>query len=220
MLPPSFRYFLRNHYQRRPALTVGCTPGVYALSGEGFRELHIFFAPRSRRPPRPTRPPDEFNIGFECLFLRLRQHQGRSRGFDGAVGAFRSRGSARDCRRLSSLRRRDGRPVCRVCRQIHGRRRPRRLPAGEWGRPGARGPGGLGGRRRGPRPQPIASLEIQTNWTRIPHIPSMITVATSPATTAPPTMNRSANALVTPCAIMTPRAPPARWARTKNAASQ
>ena len=50
MLPPSFRYFLRNHYQRRPALTVGCTPGVYALSGEGFRELHIFFAPRSRRP--------------------------------------------------------------------------------------------------------------------------------------------------------------------------
>ena len=32
----------------------------------------------------------------------------------------------------------------------------------------------------------------------------MITVATSPATTAPPTMNRSANALLTPCAIMTP----------------
>jgi len=30
------------------------------------------------------------------------------------------------------------------------------------------------------------------NWTRIPHIPSMITVATIPATTAPPTMNRSA----------------------------
>jgi hypothetical protein len=30
-------------------------------------------------------------------------------------------------------------------------------------------------------------------WTRIPHIPSMITVATSPATTAPPTMNRSAD---------------------------
>ena len=79
---------------------------------------------------------------------------------------------------------------------------------------------GLGGRRRGPRPQPIASLAIQTNWTRIPHIPSMITVATSPATTAPPTINRSANALVTPCAIMTPRAPTARWARTKNAPSQ
>ena len=50
-------------------------------------------------------------------------------------------------------------------------------------------------------------LSIQTNWTRIPHIPSMITVATSPAATAPPTMNRSANALLTPCALMIPRAP-------------
>ena len=50
-------------------------------------------------------------------------------------------------------------------------------------------------------------LRIQTNWTRIPHMPTMITVATSPATTAPPTMNRSANAFLTPCAIMTPRAP-------------
>src|SRR6516162_1946662 len=30
------------------------------------------------------------------------------------------------------------------------------------------------------------------NWTRIPHIPSMITVATIPATIVPPTMNRSA----------------------------
>ena len=57
-------------------------------------------------------------------------------------------------------------------------------------------------------------LEIQTNWTRIPHIPSMINVATSPATTAPPTMNRSANALLTPCAIMTSRPPAARCART------
>ena len=35
----------------------------------------------------------------------------------------------------------------------------------------------------------------------------MITVATSPAATAPPTMNRSANALLTPCALMIPRAP-------------
>jgi hypothetical protein len=33
---------------------------------------------------------------------------------------------------------------------------------------------------------------IQMNWTRIPHIQSMITVATIPATTAPTTMNRSA----------------------------
>jgi hypothetical protein len=30
---------------------------------------------------------------------------------------------------------------------------------------------------------------IQMNWTRIPHIPSIITVATIPATTAPLTMN-------------------------------
>jgi len=51
MLPPSFRYFLRNHYQRRPALTVGCTPGVYALSGEGFRELHIFFRTAVQKAP-------------------------------------------------------------------------------------------------------------------------------------------------------------------------
>src|SRR5215469_6473314 len=63
-------------------------------------------------------------------------------------------------------------------------------------------------------------LGIQINWTRIPHIPSMITVATSPATTAPPTINRSANALLTPCAIMTSRAPAARCARRKNAPNQ
>jgi len=65
-----------------------------------------------------------------------------------------------------------------------------------------------------------ASPPIQTNRTRIPHIPSMITVATSPARTAPPTINRSASALLTPCAIMTARAPAARCARTKNAPSQ
>jgi hypothetical protein len=63
-------------------------------------------------------------------------------------------------------------------------------------------------------------LGIQTNWTRIPHIPSMITVAMTPATTAPPTRNRSANVLLTPCAIMTERVPAARCARTKNAPSQ
>jgi hypothetical protein len=61
---------------------------------------------------------------------------------------------------------------------------------------------------------------IQMNWTRIPHMPSMITVATIPATTALPTMNRSANALLTPCARMTARAPAARCARTKNTPSQ
>src|SRR5262249_39141131 len=65
-----------------------------------------------------------------------------------------------------------------------------------------------------------ASPPIQTNRTRIPHIPSMITVATSPARTAPPTINRSASALLTPCAIMTARAAAARCARTKNAPSQ
>ena len=65
-----------------------------------------------------------------------------------------------------------------------------------------------------------APAPIQTNWTRIPHIPSMITVAMTPATTAPPTMNRSANVLLTPCAIMTERVPVARCARTKNAPSQ
>src|SRR5215831_17247122 len=54
MLPPSFRYFLRNHYQRRPLLTVGCTPGVYALSGEGFRELP-FFSHRGPEGPRDRR---------------------------------------------------------------------------------------------------------------------------------------------------------------------
>ena len=63
-------------------------------------------------------------------------------------------------------------------------------------------------------------LRIQTNWTRIPLIPSMIHVAMIAATTVPLIMNRSANALLTPCAIMTPRAPAARCARTKNAPSQ
>jgi hypothetical protein len=61
---------------------------------------------------------------------------------------------------------------------------------------------------------------IQMNWTRIPHIPSMITVATIPATIELPTMNRSANILLTPCAMMTTRAPAARCARTKNTPSQ
>src|SRR6516164_9311189 len=73
------------------------------------------------------------------------------------------------------------------------------------------------GSARSPHPAPP---RIQMNWTRIPHIPSMITVATSPARTAPPTINRSASALLTPCAIMTARAPAARCARTKNAPSQ
>lgn len=61
---------------------------------------------------------------------------------------------------------------------------------------------------------------LQMNWTRIPHMPSMITVAMIPATTAPLIMYRSANALLTPCAIMTARAPAARCARTKNTPSQ
>jgi hypothetical protein len=92
----------------------------------------------------------------------------------------------------------------------------------------------LGGRqllqgRRAQRPKLVLFESLYLMWTlpsaqmnrmRIPHIPSMITVATIPATTAPPTMNRSANALLTPCAIMTARAPAARCARTKNAPSQ
>ena len=61
---------------------------------------------------------------------------------------------------------------------------------------------------------------VQMNWTRIPHIPSMITVATIPATIALPIMNRSANTLLTPCPIMTTRAPAPRCARTKNTPSQ
>ena len=65
-----------------------------------------------------------------------------------------------------------------------------------------------------------ALAPFQTNRTRIPHIPSMITVAMAAATTAPATMNRSANTLLTPCEIMTARAPAARCARTKNAPSQ
>jgi hypothetical protein len=68
--------------------------------------------------------------------------------------------------------------------------------------------------------RPGKRLRIQTNWTRIPLIPSMIHVAMIAATTVPPIMNRSANALLTPCAIMTARAPVARCARTKNAPSQ
>jgi transposase len=73
----------------------------------------------------------------------------------------------------------------------------------------------------GRRPPSLsAPAAIQMNWTRIPHIPNMITVATIPPTTAPPIMNRSANALRMPCAVMTPRAPAARCARTKNTPSQ
>jgi hypothetical protein len=65
-----------------------------------------------------------------------------------------------------------------------------------------------------------ALAPIQTNWMRIPDIPSMITVARIPAATAPPIINRSASALLMPCAMMTDRAPAARCARTKNAPSQ
>ena len=50
-----------------------------------------------------------------------------------------------------------------------------------------------------PRWHGFRHCRIQTNWTRIPHMPSTITVATIPATTAPPTMNRSANVGFTPC---------------------
>src|SRR5215472_16146487 len=220
MLPPSFRYFLRNHYQRRPLLTVGCTPGVYALSGEGFRELHIFFAPRSRRPSRPTRPPDEFNIGFECLFLLLRQHQGHlvdstalSVRFDPddqreIVGDYHRCVAEMAGRFAAFVAKYMGDGVLVGYPQANGDDPARAVQVGLAVVDAVRA---LSLSHR---------IEIQTNWTRIPHIPSMITVATSPATTAPPTMNRSANALVTPCAIMTPPAPTARWARTKNAPSQ
>ena len=47
----------------------------------------------------------------------------RSGRFDAAVDALRSRGSARDRRRLPSLRRRHRRPLRRFCRQVYGRRR-------------------------------------------------------------------------------------------------
>ena len=61
---------------------------------------------------------------------------------------------------------------------------------------------------------------VQTNWMRIPDMPNMIQVATNPAATAPATRNRSAKALLTPCAIMITRAPDARCESTKNTASQ
>ncbi len=55
----------------------------------------------------------------------------RSGRLDRTLGAARSRGSARGDRRLSPRSRRGRRRVRRVCRQIHGRRRPGlfRLPA-------------------------------------------------------------------------------------------
>ena len=56
---------------------------------------------------------------------------------------------------------------------------------------------------------------VQTNWMRIPDMPSMIQVATNPAATAPATRNRSANASPTPCAIMITRAPDARRERPR-----
>src|SRR6516164_8925576 len=50
----------------------------------------------------------------------------------GALDALRSRGPARDRRRLSSLRHRHRRPLWRVCCQVYGRRRADlfRLPRG------------------------------------------------------------------------------------------
>src|SRR6516225_3956580 len=56
----------------------------------------------------------------------------RSGRLDGLVGAVRPRRSAQDYRRLPSLRHRDCRGLWRVCRPLHGRRRPGlfRLSAG------------------------------------------------------------------------------------------
>src|SRR6516165_1978801 len=51
----------------------------------------------------------------------------RRRLLDAAGDALRSRGSARDRRRLPPLRRGHGCPLRRVCRQVHGRWRARLL---------------------------------------------------------------------------------------------
>jgi hypothetical protein len=67
---------------------------------------------------------------------------------------------------------------------------------------------------------PFAVWIGHTNSTRIPDIPSMITVAMTAAAAAPLIINRSAKTLLTPWAIMMTRAPAARWARTKNTPSQ
>src|SRR6516164_3493486 len=66
----------------------------------------------------------------------------------------------------------------------------------------------------------VGTGSVQTNWIRIPDMPSIIQVATNPAATVPPTRNRSANALLPPCAIVITRAPEARCESTKNTASQ
>ena len=68
--------------------------------------------------------------------------------------------------------------------------------------------------------QEFRTGSVQTNWMRIPDMPSIIQVATDPAATAPPTRSRSASALWIPCAIMITRAPDVRCDSTKNTASQ
>ena len=51
MLPPSFAIFCVSSANGAPRLLLGWTPRVYALSGEGFRELHIFFRTAVQKTP-------------------------------------------------------------------------------------------------------------------------------------------------------------------------